>query len=330
MGVVAGQDFDTFISGDNSLRSRPMLRVSQPLESMGARFTYPQAEGFLPLIVHGGKLQYGELDMHVPSAQVKSAFLLAGVVSGCGCSVIDRAMTRNHSELMLAAMGAKVGVSGAVVSIGPDTRLNALDMRVPGDISSGMFFAAAAAMLPGSEIVLEGVGINPGRTGLLKLLREMGAEVEISSPQSEGGEDSAVVTIRSGELRGISVGGSRTVSMIDELPLLAVLASQAEGVTEVRGASELRVKESDRIAAIAMGIRAMGGEIEELEDGFIIAGPQRLRGAAVESHGDHRIAMALAVGALAAEGGTVIGRADAVAVSFPRFWELLAEVAQYE
>ncbi|MCC7478010.1 3-phosphoshikimate 1-carboxyvinyltransferase [bacterium] len=329
MGVLAGQQFDTRLSGDWSLSQRPMLRVSKPLEGMGARFSYLQQPGCLPVVIHGGRLKYGELDMQVPSAQVKSAVLLAGIVSGWGCTVIDRAMTRNHTELMLKEMGAPIQASNAVVCIGEDSKLSPLNMTVPGDISSAMFFAGAAALLPGSELTVSAVGVNPGRTGMLEALRRMGAVVELSNEQTQGGEPLADITVRSGGLKGISLGRDETTAMIDELPLLAVLATQAEGRTEVRGAEELRVKESDRIATIAAGIRAMGGRIEELPDGFVIEGPQKLQGGVVDSHGDHRIAMALAIGALAAAGPTTITGAGAVSVSFPGFWEKLSSVVQH-
>lgn len=329
MGVLAGQQFDIKLSGDYSLSQRPMLRVSKPLEHMGARFSYLGTEGYLPVVIRGGKLKYGELDMQVPSAQVKSAFLLAGIVSGWGCTVIDRAMTRNHSELMLAEMGAPIQTSNAVVCIGEDAKLSPLNMTVPGDISSAMFFAGAAALLPGSEVTVTGVGINPGRTGMLEALKAMGAQVALSNETTQGGEPVADITVSSGSLHGVSFAAEQTVAMIDELPLLAVLATLATGQTEVRGAAELRVKESDRIATIAAGIRAMGGSIEELPDGFVIDGPQKLQGGVVESHGDHRIAMALAIGALTASGPTTINGAGAVGVSFPSFWELLESVVQY-
>lgn len=318
-GVVAGAGLGATLDGDASLRRRPMRRVLEPLRRMGARCQGargPDDEERAPLVFsEGSPLSGGEFELPVASAQVKSALLLAGLVAGVPVRVKEPGLSRDHTERMLAAFA-------------PEGRLPLRLPEVytlPGDPSTGAFLAAAAALVPGSEIRLRRMNANPTRIGWVRALQRMGAEVELVDEGVEAGEPLASVVVRQGpRLRGIRIEAEEIPSLIDELPVLAAVATQAEGRTEIRGARELRVKESDRIAAMARGLARMGAEVEALDDGLRIDGPTRLRGARVEAASDHRVAMSLAVAALCAEGETVIAGGNWASVSFPNFYQTLA------
>jgi 3-phosphoshikimate 1-carboxyvinyltransferase len=326
MGLLAGQPFWTVMTGDASLRGRPMGRVATPLRSMGATIV-GRADGTrLPLAVRGAErvtpLTY---ELPVASAQVKSAVLLAGLCADGPVAVVEPTPSRDHSERMLQSFGARVDVTGRTVTLVPG-ELSATRVRVPGDISSAAFILAAGLIVPGASVVVTNVGVNPTRTGLLDVLDAMGAKVEWSDVTSDP-EPTARLAVRATTLAGASVDGAIVPRMIDEFPVLAVLAALADGVTDVRGAAELRVKESDRIAAIGRELGKMGVTVEDRPDGFRIEGPQRLRGARVASGGDHRMAMALAVAGLVAEGTTVIDDIACIATSFPGFVATLNALA---
>ncbi len=327
-GILAGQPFAAVLSGDAQLRRRPMARVAGPLRLMGAMVLGRDGGRLPPLAVQGGALRGIEYDLPVASAQVKSALLLAGLYAQGATTLHVPGPARDHTERMLRAMGAEVatraGDGGHTLHVGPTAALAPLDLAVPGDFSSAAFLLVAATLVPGSEVVLEGVGINPTRTGLLDLLRAMGAEIEVLDEGSAGGEPVADLSIRSAGLRGVEAGGDLVVRAIDELPILAVAATQARGETLVRDAAELRVKETDRVATTVGELRRLGAAIEARPDGFLVQGPTRLRAAAVDSHGDHRLAMALVVAGLVAEGETVVHDCGCIPDSFPGFEALLA------
>jgi 3-phosphoshikimate 1-carboxyvinyltransferase len=310
-GLLAGQPFESILVGDESLSRRPMDRVAEPLAAMGAHASLK------PLRVGGGKLHGAVHEMATPSAQVKSALLLAGIQAEGVTRVVEPVRTRDHTERMLAAMAAPVRVDGNSIEVRRADRLDPLDLRVPGDLSSAAFWIVAATFHRRAEIALPDVGVNQTRSAILRLL-----PVARSKKGKQGGEPTATLHARS--LRGMKPWGwsdRLSAELIDELPILAVAATQLSGRTVISGARELRVKESDRIAAMAAGLKAMGAAIEEREDGWAIDGPTRLRGAAVESLGDHRVAMALAVAGLLAEGETQVAGAECVAVSYPGFWD---------
>ncbi len=326
-GLVAGQPFTTILHGSEQLRRRPMKRVVTPLRQMGATILGRDDGNFPPLAIHGGDLSAIEYELPVASAQAKSAILLAGLFASGTTTVHEPAPSRDHTERMLQAMGVFIARDGQSVRITPPTTpLAPLTMDVPGDISSAAFLIAAALLVPGSDITLENVGVNPTRAGLLEVLPAMGAEVErLDERMSGGGEPVADLRVRAAEgMEGVTVEGERVPRMIDEFPILAVLATQAEGETIVRGASELRVKESDRVATVVEELRKMGAQIDPAEDGFTVRGPTPLQGATVDAHEDHRLAMALAVAGLIAEGETVIEGAECIDKSFPQFPECLA------
>ncbi len=320
-GALAGQPFLSVLTGDASLRSRPMERVATPLRSMGATVLTREG-GLAPLVILGGALRPITYRLPVASAQVKSAILLAGLFTEGVTVVEEPAPSRDHTERMLAAMGADIRREENALSVsGMSGGLAPLDLTVPGDLSAAAFWMVLAACAPDAEVRLPAVGVNPTRTGIIDALEAMGACVEVSEERLSGGEPVADIVVRSSRLRGASFGGDLIPRLQDEIPALAVAAVFARGRTEVRDAAELRVKESDRIAMLAGGLRAMGARIEELSDGFVIEGTGRLRGARVESHGDHRLAMAFAVAGLLAEGETAIEGAESVAVSYPGFWD---------
>jgi 3-phosphoshikimate 1-carboxyvinyltransferase len=318
-GILAGQPFDSTLSGEEQLRCRPMSRVVEPLRRMGADIV--DCAGYAPLLIHGKQLHGREHTLQVASAQVKSALLLAGLYAVGPTTVAMPGPARDHTERMLAAMGVAVEVSGFCVGLRPAAALAPLTLQVPGDISSAAFPLVAATLVPGSRVTLNAVGVNPTRTGLLDVLAAMGANIVVTNQRGEGGEPVADLAVQSALLRGTEIGGELVVRMIDEFPVLAVAATQATGSTLVRDAAELRVKESDRIAAVVAELQKMGAAIAARPDGFVVEGPARLHGARVDSHGDHRLAMALAVAGLVAEGKTVIRGAERIADSFPGFVE---------
>ncbi|MGH7353906.1 MAG: 3-phosphoshikimate 1-carboxyvinyltransferase [Candidatus Rokuibacteriota bacterium] len=326
IGLLAGQPFCTFLTGDESMRRRPMGRVAEPLRRMGATIV-GRADGTrLPLAVRGAALLRAiEYAMPVASAQVKSAVLLAGLYADGPVTVIEPAPSRDHSEIMLAAFGARLISAERSVTLQPGL-LTGTTVRVPGDISSAAFMLVAAAIVGDARVTLDGVGVNPSRTGVLDVLEAMGVRVE-RSEEPTAGEPIAALTVGTSALRGARVGGSLIPRLIDEVPALAVAAAVAAGPTEIADATELRVKESDRIAAIARQLGALGARIEERPDGMLVHGGARLRGARVQSGGDHRMAMALAVAGLVAEGETVVEDVACVATSFPDFAATLNALA---
>ena len=327
-GLLAGQPFDSTLTAEAQLLARPMDRVIVPLRAMGARITGRDHDRFPPLDISGTPLRGTAYDLPVASAQVKSAILLAGLYARGRTVVREPGPSRDHTERMLNARGVSVQSQDLVHSIdGPATQLSALDVRVPGDFSSAAYLIVAALLVPGSELVIEHVGLNPTRTGLLDILRQMGADIVEEHAHNEGGEPVADLTVRSSSLRGIAVGGGLVPRAIDEFPILALAATQAEGETHIRDAAELRVKETDRIATTVAALRALGAEIAPTPDGFDIMGPTPLTGAAVDSQGDHRLGMTVAVAGLIARGETVVLTSERIADSFPGFEATLARVA---
>lgn len=320
-GILAGRAFKTVMHGDASLSRRPMKRIIEPLQRMGARIVSSPA-GTAPLTIHGGSLQSIRYEMPIASAQVKSSILFAGLQATGETTVIEPQPTRDHSERMLAAMGADLYIAANAVTIRPGCLQPAM-ISVPGDFSSAAFFIAAAALLPHSDLTLTNINFNPTRIGLLHALQEMGARIDIEELGDNTGEPLANLRVRYGPLQAIALNSLQIPQLIDEIPILAVLATQADGQTYISGAQELRVKESDRLAALTKNLQAMGARVEELPDGLIITGPTRLRGAAIDSFGDHRIAMAFAIAALCADSATTILHADCAAISFPGFFELI-------
>ena len=324
LGVLAGSSISATLDGDASLRRRPMDRVIDPLKSMGARIESQASRA--PLSVTGTSLQGRRHALPIASAQVKSALLLAGLSASGPTTVVETAPTRDHTERLLRAMGTDVDATDAGVVIRPSHQpLRPIELAVPGDFSSAAFWMAAAALRPGWSVIIGDVGLNPTRTAFVALLRSMGAAVKIDGPSADV-EPRGMVTVAGQPLRAIVLGAADVAGAIDEIPALLVLATQAAGVTTIDGAGELRVKESDRIATMADGLRRMGAIVEERPDGVSVHGPAELHGATVESHGDHRVAMALAVAALVASGPTTIEDADSVAVSYPNFFAQLEDL----
>ncbi|MEO5345678.1 MAG: 3-phosphoshikimate 1-carboxyvinyltransferase [Magnetococcus sp. YQC-9] len=320
-GLLAGQPFFSVLTGDESLRGRPMGRVAVPLARMGARILGRDANRFAPLAIQGSDLTGIEYVSPVASAQVKTAVLLAGLTASGRTTVSEPALSRDHTERMLAAFGVTVERDGLTVAVTGHSRLTALEMTVPGDISSAAFPMVAALLVPGSEVMLRGVGINPTRTGLLDLLLEMGGDIQVLNPRDAGGEPVADLRIRHSRLKGIDVPPEVVPRAIDEFPVFALAAACAEGETVVTGAEELRVKESDRIRAMALGLGAQGAHIEELADGMRVIGrPEGLEGGGLaEAFGDHRVAMSLMVAGMAARQPVrVTGKAN-IETSFPGF-----------
>jgi 3-phosphoshikimate 1-carboxyvinyltransferase len=323
-GILVGQSFASTLTGDEQLLRRPMRRIAEPLHRMGAEIE--TTDGHAPLTIRGRWLQGSDHTLPVASAQVKSALLLAGLYADGPTTVHQPGPARDHTERMLAAMGAAIETTGLAATLYPSLPLSSLSLSIPGDISSAAFPLVAATLVPGSEITIEGVGVNPTRVGLLDVLRAMGADIAIDDEHEQGNEPVADVTVQASDLQGVAVSGDTVVRMIDEFPVLAVAATQACGTTIVHDAAELRVKETDRIAAVVAELRALGARIEPLPDGFIIEGATPLHGAVVDSHGDHRLAMALAVAGLIAKGEVVIEHAEYIADSFPGFVELMRRV----
>ena len=329
-GVLAGQDFSAELIGDESLSSRPMRRIIEPLELMGAKIE--ATDGKAPLKVHGSnRLNPITYKLPIASAQVKSAVLFAGLNAKGRTTVIETSPTRDHTERLFNGFGVPVTSDNLSVSLEGPARLNGGSITIPGDISSAAYFVAAAMLLPKSKLTIEGVGLNPTRAAFLSVLTSWGANISTDDVQTERNEPYGTINVRgglSGTASDRTLSRSIIPSLIDELPLLAVVGSQIDGGIQIRDAAELRHKESDRLATTAANLRAMGAEVEEFDDGLAVAGPARLHGALVDSHGDHRIAMAFAVAALIAEGETEIVGPECVAISFPEFFPLLESVAQ--
>ena len=327
-GVLASHDFTAELIGDESLSSRPMRRIIEPLELMGARIE--SSDGKAPLKVQGSnRLNPITYRSPVASAQVKSAVLFAGLNARGRTTVIEASPTRDHTERLFNGFGVPVTTNDDLaVSIDGPARFTGGAITIPGDVSSAAYFVAAAMLLPGSKLTIEGVGLNPTRAAFLSVLTSWGADISTDDVQTERNEPYGTINVRGG-LNGITTASDRTLShsiipsLIDELPLLAVVGSQIDGGIQIRDAAELRHKESDRLATTAANLRAMGAEVEEFGDGLSVSGPTRLRGALIDSHGDHRIAMAFSVAALIAEGETEIAGHECVAISFPEFFPLL-------
>ena len=324
LGILSGQSFKSNLTGDQSLQRRPMKRVVEPLRSMGAEIEGDEDGDSLPLSVQGGDLKAIDYKSPRASAQVKSALLLAGLYANGITTVEEPYPSRNHSELMLKQFGASVMSSGSKVSLEGQPQLKGCQLKVPGDISAAAFFMVAAAIVPESDLFLKDVGINPTRSGVIEVLKSMGAEIEVSNERTWGFEPVADIRIRGGsKLNSTSIGGSLVPRLIDEIPVLAVAAAFAEGETIIRDAAELKVKESDRITELSSQLYKLGVNITEKDDGMIIKGGAPLSGTDVDSCGDHRIAMALAVAGLAAQGETAVHNADVISVSFPGFMPAL-------
>jgi 3-phosphoshikimate 1-carboxyvinyltransferase len=325
-GVLAGRPFTTILDGDQSLRRRPMQRIIEPLSRMGANLIGREGTGLAPLTINGGKLKGIEYLMPIASAQVKSAILLAGIQADGATIVEEPQNSRNHTELMIKGFGGEVALDGRRVSIKGGQTLRGNDVRIPGDISSAAFFLVAAALVPGSQVVGRRIGINPTRDGVIEILRRMGADIELLGVTTEAGEPVADLKVTGGRLKGVEIGAELVARTIDEYPILTIAAALAEGVTVIDGVKELRFKESDRISAMTEGLRRLGVEIEEREDGMTIRGRETLQGNKVRSFGDHRIAMSMAIAGLCADGGVEIDDAGCVDISFPAFFDLLDEI----
>ena len=330
LGLLAGRAGRHFVlNGDASLRGRPMRRVADPLAHMGAQIHGRRDNNFAPLAVLGQPLRGTVIHTPVASAQVKSAILLAALTAAGSTTVIEPAQSRDHSERMLRAFGAQLEVGGperTTVTVTPGPRLQGQTVVVPGDISSAAFWLVAGAITPGADLTVENVGLNPSRTGILEVLEQMGAPIEVLNRRDVAGEPVGDLRVTHGPLRAFHISGDIIPRLVDEIPVLAVAACHAEGVSRIRGAEELRVKETDRLTVMARQLGAMGARIEEFEDGLAITGPTPLRGAAVDSETDHRVAMSLAVASLSASGDTALARPGAAAVSYPGFWDDLARL----
>jgi 3-phosphoshikimate 1-carboxyvinyltransferase len=320
-GIVAAQKFKSEMVGDASLSRRPMERVIKPLTGMGAKIE--SHGGKPPLRITGAGLKAIDYKMPVASAQVKSCLLFAGLLADGETRIEEPLRTRDHGELALRAFGAEVARSGNEVRIRGGQTLRAIEARVPGDLSSAAFFLCAAALFPGSRLLMDGLLMNPTRARLLDILMQMGLEISVTQLDEVHGEMVGTIQVEGGRLKGATIAGADTAALIDEIPVLAAIAPYTEQGIEVRDAKELRIKESDRIAAIATNLRLMGANLEENAEGLKIPGQQNLRGAELESFGDHRIAMAFAVAALRAEGESLIRGAEAAAVSYPAFFPTL-------
>lgn len=327
-GVLAGQPFFSVLTGDASLRRRPMARVLDPLRRMGAEAWGRAGGQYAPLALRGGRLHALDYALPVASAQLKSALLLAGLQAEGTTHLREPAPSRDHTERLLRAQGVALRVEGRDLWLTPPTApLRPVDIAVPGDFSSAAYWLVAACVHPDARITVRDVGINPGRTGLLEVLRAMGGHVTLSNEREVGGEPVADITAESSALRGITVGGDLIPRLLDEVPVLAVAMAVADGPSHITDAAELRVKESDRLHAVAVELAKLGARVAEESAGLRFAGGARLRGAAVASHDDHRLAMALAIAALIAEGQTRIAAAECVAISYPAFWDHLAALA---
>lgn len=325
-GILAGQNFTSELSGDASLNTRPMKRIIAPLSMMGADITSKNGDGCAPLLIHGRPLSAIHYDSPVASAQVKSCVLLAGLYADGETSVTEPALSRDHTERILRSFGADIRTEGRTCTITPPKTLHGQHIEVPGDISSAAFFIAAACITPDSDVLIQNVGINPTRAGILEVCRAMGADVSLENVRETGGEPVADIRARTSRLKGTVIEGDIIPTLIDELPVIALMACFAEGQTIIRDAHELRVKESDRIAIVSDNLQAMGADVIPTDDGFLINSQQgtlTLHGASINCAMDHRIAMTFAVAGLNADGETVITDSDCVDVSYPDFFRQL-------
>lgn len=327
-GVCAGIEGLSVLSGDDSLRRRPMLRVVAPLRQMGARVDGRDHGNLAPLVVRGGALTGIDIELSVASAQVKSALLLAGLFADGTTTVREPGPSRDHTERMLAALGVPLRLGDGSVAIDGGHEVPAFRTVIPGDISSAMFLIVAASIVPGSDLTITGVGLNPTRTAALEMLRSMGADLQVTIEREELGEPIGSVRVRYSELRGVELPEASVPALIDEIPALAIAATQADGATVFSGVGELRVKESDRIEAIAAGLSALGGRVDVSDDGFTVHGPVALGGGVVDSKGDHRIAMSFAVAGLVSSEKVRVERWSCVDTSFPEFLDVLGEATR--
>jgi 3-phosphoshikimate 1-carboxyvinyltransferase len=328
LGILSGRPFSAVLTGDASLRSRPMRRVVEPLSQMGARFIGRGGGDRLPLAIQGGALKGIRFRSPVPSAQLKSAVLLAGLQAEGETVVEEETLSRDHTERMLSELGVSVVREGNRIRVCGGSSLKGASLRIPADPSSAAFFVVAALLIPGSRIRIREVCVNPTRTGLLEVLREMGGKIQRIDEKTLSGEPVADLIVESSSLKGISVDPKGVPWMIDEFPILCVAAACAEGTTTIRGASELRYKESDRIRTMAQELHKMGVRVREFEDGLEIQGGIPLKGAHCQSHGDHRVAMAMAIAGLVAKRKTYVHEVDCVATSYPEFWSDLKRLAR--
>ena len=326
-GILAGQPFETILNGDKSIQSRPMKRIIEPLSLMGADIISLRGNNCAPLQITGSQLHGMDYTSKVASAQVKSCILLAGLYADSLTSVTEPSVSRNHTELMLRGFGANVVCKDKTATITPDPDLIGQKIEVPGDISSAAYFIAAGLIVPGSEILVKNVGINPTRDGLIRVCQAMGADITLLNKREHGGEPVADILVRYSSLKAAAIEGEIIPTLIDELPMIAVIACFAKGTTIIKDASELKVKESDRIAVMVDNLSRMGAHITATDDGMIIEGGYPLHGAEIDSHLDHRIAMSFAVAALASEGETTIRDADCVKISYPNFYEDLFKLS---
>jgi 3-phosphoshikimate 1-carboxyvinyltransferase len=326
-GILAGQEFLSIMTGDSSLRRRPMARIAVPLRQMGASIEGRNNGNLAPLVIRGGNLKGIDYASPVSSAQIKSAILLAGLYSEGDTTVREEIVSRDHTENMLKSLGANIHVENGIVTV-RKSELYAQDIQVPGDISSAAFFMAAAAALPGSHLIIEKVGLNPTRTGMIDVLRDMGADIEIDNLFVSGGEEIGDIMVRGRNLKSASLTKEIIPRLIDEIPVIAVIAAVAEGKTIITGAEELKVKESNRITSMVTEMKKLGIQVRELPDGMEIEGPNEIRGGRVESYGDHRIAMAMAVAGLFANEPVEIENSECIAVSFPDFEKKLKAITK--
>lgn len=322
-GILAGLPFYSCLQGDSSIAKRPMNRIVDPLRLMGAKIDGRKSGSYTPISIKGGNLESIDYQPPVASAQVKSAILLAGLQANGTTSVTEIEATRDHTERMLKAFGVKVLQNGNKISIKGKQRLHATKVCVPGDISSASFFLVAGTIVPNSKIMLQQVGVNPTRTGIIDVLKKMGAKLEVTPKSGEASEPLADIQIQTSPLSAVEIAGDIIPRLIDEIPIIALAATQAEGITVIRDAQELKVKETNRIDTVALELKKMGAHIETTEDGMIIYGRTPLKGSRVNSHGDHRIGMMLAIASYIADGETIIENCEAINVSFPSFFETL-------
>lgn len=330
-GILSGQNFTSFLSGDDSLNSRPMARIMKPLNNMGANITSLNGNNCAPLKIEPGKLHGIDYISPVASAQVKSAILLAGLYAEGNTTVTEPALSRNHTELMLNGFGANVTSivhpdGTATAGISPCEELFGQKIAVPGDISSAAYFIAAGLLAPDSELLVKNVGINDTRAGFIKVCKMMGADITLLNKKLQGGEPTADVLVKGSQLKGCTVEGDIIPTLIDEIPMIAVMAAYAEGTTIIKDAAELKVKETNRIDTVVTNLKAMGANITPTDDGMIIEGTGHLQGADIESYLDHRIAMAFAIAGLAAEGETTIHNSQCVDVSYPEFFDTIHSI----
>ena len=326
-GILSGQNFTSTLTGDASIQKRPMKRIMDPLRQMGADITSVHDNNCAPLMIKGSNLHGIHYHSPIASAQVKSSILLAGLYAEGETRVTEPYISRNHSEIMLSHFGANVRTAGTTAILLPDPILEGQKIAVPGDISSAAYFIAAGLLVPGSEILLKNVGINPTRDGILRVAKEMGGEIELLNMNTDNGEPTADLLVKFSALHGITIGGEIIPTLIDEIPIIAIMAAFAKGTTVIKDAAELKVKESNRIQVMVDNLKAMGADIESTDDGMIIHGGKDLHGAIIDSHMDHRIAMSFAIASLLAGGHMTILDKNCVDISFPTFYQDLDRLA---